>query len=178
MSTPTLSTQAYLENQPWLFQFVRKLVADDHTADDIVQSTFERALQNKEDKSTHRGWLKGVAHNLVKEHYRSTSRRRRREVLVSQGTDSIVDSPCQVMELASLVMSALERLPEDQREVILLRHMKAKKPAEIARFLELPREKVYRLLERGCKRVQEDLKQRHGVDWRANCRRNPWFQAA
>jgi RNA polymerase sigma-70 factor (ECF subfamily) len=169
MSTPTLEAEALLENQGWLFQFVRRLVADDYTADDIVQSTFEQALLNKENKGSHRGWLKGVAHNLVKEYHRSSSRRRRREEFIATGTESVADAPNEILEMASFIMSAIERLPEDQKKVILLRHMLVKKPAEIARILELPKETVYRHLERGCKRVQADLKQRHGLDWRVNC---------
>lgn len=169
MSTPTLHAEAILENQGWLFQFVRKLVADDYTADDIVQSTFEQALHNNEGKGTHRGWLKGVAQNLVREYHRTTSRRRRREEFVSQGSAAVAEAPNEVLELASLVMNAIERLSEDQKKAILLRHMMGKKPAEIASTLGIPKEAVYRHLERGCKKVQEDLKQRHGMDWRGSC---------
>lgn len=175
MKPPTIGAAIFLENQGWLLNFVKTLVADVSVAEDIVQSTFEQALHNKEGKGAHRGWLRSVAHNLVLQRNRSGGRRRERELRGAERLeadrvdDAIVENPRQVSELASLVMGCIETLPPVQQKVLLLRYMSNHKPAVISKKLDIPVERVYRLLERGCDSVRNRLKIQHGIDWRVNC---------
>jgi RNA polymerase sigma factor (sigma-70 family) len=169
MPPTTFSAESYLENQRWLYNFVRKLVADDFAAEDIVHETFEQALRTDAANAEHKGWLKGVAFNLSMQYQRLSSRRRKREQFVATAAFTVMEQTGEVIELATLVMCSIERLPTDQQQAILMRHMFCLKPTEIANQLEVPKEQVYRLLERGGKRVQDDLKQRHGINWRMNC---------
>ena len=147
----------------WVQRFVRGLLKDEAEADDIVQETFEKARREGKGRAISRGWLAGVARNLVLQRMRKRVRRRRREEAVS---GDLADNPGQAASLAQAVMEAIEDLPQDQQKALLFRYMSELKPKEIAEKLSLPVEEVYRLLERGASRVHKLMRDRYGADWK------------
>ncbi len=107
---------------PNLRAFARSLSGSVHTADDLVQDTLLKAWSHSDSfvhGSNMRAWLFTILRNT----YYSLYRRRGREV---QDTDSIYSGKVAVapgqdsaIDLADLRI-ALEKLPEDQREVLIM----------------------------------------------------------
>lgn len=120
-ATPDLRTQV-LELLPALRAFARSLTRNRTEADDLVQETFLKALSNidKFDPGTNlRAWLFTILRNT----YYTEIRKRRRE---SDGMSSLAQQDTNMgpgqewsVTLSSL-KEALELLPSDQREALVL----------------------------------------------------------
>ena len=120
-ATPDLRTQV-LELLPALRAFARSLTRNRTEADDLVQETFLKALSNidKFDPGTNlRAWLFTILRNT----YYTEIRKRRRE---SDGLSSLAQQDSNMgpgqewsVTLSSL-KEALEMLPSDQREALVL----------------------------------------------------------
>jgi RNA polymerase sigma factor (sigma-70 family) len=177
MISPTIDPEILFKNQNWLLHFIRTIIKDDFLAEDIVQETFIVALENEHGKGLHRGWLRGVAHNLAQQSMRSDLRRANRESKKAEQTEQIseeeieavIKNPRQVSALSTQVMTFIEGLPEAQQRVLQLRYRLNLELGEIGERLGIPEKEVYRLRERGCRSVQNRLKMKHGEDWRAHC---------
>lgn len=171
MSPHALTPEALLENQGWLLNVVRHLVKDEFDAEDIVQETILEAIHSPNARPDHKGWLAAVARNKALEWLRKSRRRYSREQKASRDATAqrILDSPMEIAELSSLVMSSIEDLPEDQQRALLLKCVLEYKPAEISEQMEISVQEVYRLTERGRTSIQKRLEARHGRDWREHC---------
>ncbi|MDE1570517.1 sigma-70 family RNA polymerase sigma factor [Aquabacter sp. P-9] len=120
-AAPDLRTQV-LELLPALRAFARSLTRNRTEADDLVQETFLKALSNidKFDPGTNlRAWLFTILRNT----YYTEIRKRRRE---SDGLSSLAQQDTNMgpgqewsVTLSSL-KEALEMLPSDQREALVL----------------------------------------------------------
>ncbi len=124
---------------PHLRRFSRALVGDAALADDLVQDCLERALIKShlyDPARPLRAWLYAVLRNL----FISGLRRDRRSAVVKSvddlagGEGSVAANQEERLSVA-LVAEALDRLPHDQREVIVLvalEEMSYRDAAEIA----------------------------------------------
>jgi RNA polymerase sigma-70 factor (ECF subfamily) len=103
----------------------RSLGLDRALAEDLVQDTFVRALAAAERLAPGddpRPWLFRIATNLVIDHHRAARLRRRGE----EDPDMVDPGPSpETMaireDMRSRIRAAIARLPEEQREVFLLR---------------------------------------------------------
>lgn len=107
---------------------------DQYLAEDLFQDTFIKAIDKlRAGKYTEEGkflpWIMRMAYNICIDHYRKT--KRAPKVATSDGFDIFdilpfhEESPEQAMILnqsKSKVRQLLDELPEEQREVVLLRH--------------------------------------------------------
>jgi RNA polymerase sigma-70 factor (ECF subfamily) len=77
MKTAALSTEAvWSKLGPDLWKFIRRRVLDDHTADDLLQTTFvqiHRNLGGLKKAEQLAGWVYRIARNIVIDHYRNNS---------------------------------------------------------------------------------------------------------
>jgi len=124
---------------PHLRRFSRALVGDAALADDLVQDCLERAMIKShlyDPARPLRAWLYAVLRNL----FISGLRRDRRSAVVKSvddlagGEGSVAANQEERLSVA-LVAEALDRLPHDQREVIVLvalEEMSYRDAAEIA----------------------------------------------
>jgi RNA polymerase sigma-70 factor, ECF subfamily len=124
---------------PHLRRFSRALVGDVALADDLVQDCIERALIKShlyDPARPLRAWLYAVLRNL----FISGLRRDRRSAVVKSvddltgGEGSVAANQEERLSVA-LIAEALDRLPQDQREVIVLvalEEMSYRDAAEIA----------------------------------------------
>ena len=154
-----------------LFNFVYRFVHRRETAEDIVQETFLRCLKHRhrhppiEHVST---WLYTIALNLA----RGELRRRKRWhwVPIALSVDSESTSFCEPVAPDPLpdaqtdtrmahqaVVRAVERLPEEFREAVLLRDLNGLSYREIARIIDCPLGTVKSRVNRGRLRLQKDL---------------------
>lgn len=116
-----------------VYTAIYMLVKDKYVAEDIFQEAFLKIIKTMRDgKYSEQGkflpWAVRVAHNLCMDHFRRT--RKDIPVTLADGRDIsdiiplMVGSPADNMERRQTnagVRQLIEQLPEDQREVIVLR---------------------------------------------------------
>ncbi|ALP68757.1 RNA polymerase sigma factor [Paraburkholderia caribensis] len=151
------------EHLPHLRRYARALIRNSDLADDLVQDALERALRNDgqfRPGSDLRAWLFAIMHNL---HVNQTLRSRARGPHVAIDDETISDAAFAVganqtagMEIRDLDL-ALQRLPAEQREVVLLVGLEELSYAETASALGIPIGTVMSRLARGRERLRAVL---------------------
>jgi RNA polymerase sigma-70 factor (ECF subfamily) len=133
--------ELFARHQVPLYNFFLRLTGRASTSEDLVQETFLRILKSKH---TYRGqgqfkaWLYQVARSARADHYR---KRWRESELTEESQDAIpsaaplASESFERDERLELVRAALERLPEDKREVLVLSRYQDLRYEEIARVL-------------------------------------------
>ncbi len=144
---------AIIAEIPRLRRFARALAGDCVVADDLVQDCLERALSRLHlfrDKTNIRAWLFTILRNLFLNQRRGIARRPKevpfdddqqplRETVAQQGQGLAVRD----------LGRALSRLPDPQREVILLIGLEGMSYKETAKILGVPVGTVMSRLSRG-----------------------------
>lgn len=170
MPAPHISAEQLVQHQDWLFRMVRQLVRDDFTAEDMVQATMTEAIADDSAGATNlRGWLGSTARRLTAQHWRSGARREDREQRVGLNNEVVLRKSSELTEMFDIANRALHELPEEERVAVMMRHMQAMKPSEVAMEMGVPVEQVYRHTENGTKKLRDRLETRYGRDWRSNC---------
>jgi len=140
---------------PRLRRYARALVNNRDDADDLVQDTLERALTRAalwQGVADMRAWLFGVMHNL---HVDGVRRPKLHTVVLDDDTPEVPVAAAQGERLAVLdLQAALERLPVEQREIILLVALEDMSYAEVAATLGIPIGSVMSRLSRGRARLR------------------------
>lgn len=138
---------------PYLRRFARALTGDQGHADDLVQDCLERALVKShlyDPARPLRAWLFAVLRNIHVSGLRRTQRARIAKTVdeLAAGEDRV--EPGQEHRLALLqVSAALDRLPDVQREVILLVVLEDMSYREVAEITGVPVGTVMSRLSRG-----------------------------
>ena len=139
-----------------IYGYVRSIVRDDHEAEDVTQHVFAK-LMTTIGKYDDRGipffaWLLRMARNVAIDHLRA-NRVTPIETIpdIGPGSDSNVDQLHTVRE-------ALAALPEEQREVVVLRHVVGLTPGEIADRLGRSESSIHGLHHRGRRALQRELR--------------------
>jgi RNA polymerase sigma-70 factor (ECF subfamily) len=155
-------TRALLISEiPHLRRYARSLTREKESADDLVQSCLERAIDRfslwRRDK-TLRPWLFAIMHNL---HVSTIRHRERRPVTVSMDqvesrAESSGASPESWASVGEL-MDAIDLLPEDQRSAILLVGLENLSYVEAAQVLAIPVGTLMSRLHRGRQRLREAM---------------------
>lgn len=149
---------------PHLRRFARALSGDASLADDLVQDCIERALRKShlyDPARPLRAWLYAVLRNL----FISGLRRDGRSTIVKT-VDDLTDGEGAVRSMqedrlsASLVAEALNRLPAQHREVIVLVGLEELSYKDVAEILGLPIGTVMSRLSRARKSLRQILEDR------------------
>jgi RNA polymerase sigma-70 factor (ECF subfamily) len=149
-----------MDHVPRLRRYARALINNRDLADDLVQDTLERALSRTERFQAGtdlRAWLFTIMHNVFANQVRKVSMR---AVHVSVDDDNVPESelavqvsPTRTLEVRDLDY-ALQRLPAEQREVVLLVGLEEMSYADAALALEIPIGTVMSRLSRGRERLR------------------------
>jgi RNA polymerase sigma-70 factor (ECF subfamily) len=146
---------------PRLRRYARALAGARDEADDLVQDTLERAwarLHLWRGVADMRAWLFGIMHNL---HVDGVRRPRLDTVPIDDATPESAVTPTQGERLAVLdLQAALDRLPVEQKEVLLLIGLEDMSYADAARTLGIPIGTVMSRLSRGRERLRAALEGR------------------
>jgi RNA polymerase sigma-70 factor (ECF subfamily) len=139
-----------------IYGYVRSIVRDEHEAEDITQHVFAKLITSVV-KYDDRGvpffaWLLRFARNIAIDHLRA-NRLTPTENLHDPDTIAGGD-----LDRPETVRSALATLPDDQRQVVLLRHVVGLTPGEIADRMGRSESSVHGLHHRGRKALQEELR--------------------
>ncbi len=126
---------------PALRRYAWSLLRNSHDADDLVQDCLVRALDGMATGpaiSAVRPWLFTIMHNLFVSRWRTM--RRRQEVLSNDAASTEISvGPEQEGALARRdLLAGLDRLTEDQRQVLLLVSVEGLEYREVATILGIP----------------------------------------
>jgi RNA polymerase sigma-70 factor, ECF subfamily len=148
----------YIQYADNVYGYVASILRDEHEAEDVTQVVFAR-LMTKLHKYEQRevpfaSWLLRLAHNAAYDHLR------RRLPMPAEE----VRSPDERVEKSSsddvqVVGQALAALPEDQRTVVVLRHLVGLTPGEIAERLGRSENSIHGLHHRGRRALQSHLRE-------------------
>jgi len=137
-------------------RYVNSLVHDHHEAEDITQNVFAKlitAIRKYEQRDVpFTAWILRVARNAALDHMRGRRAIPTEEVRVAD-TGQAETSFSRGQDLRR----ALERLPDDQREVLVLRHIIGLSPTEIAETLDKTESSIHGLHHRGRRTLQSNL---------------------
>ena len=140
---------------PRLRRYARALSGNRDDADDLVQDTLERAWTKSglwHGVADMRAWLFGIMHNL---HADGVRRPRLHTIAMDDDTPELPTAPTQGERLAVLdLQSALDQLPAEQREILLLIALEDMAYADIAKALGIPMGTVMSRLSRGREKLR------------------------
>lgn len=138
-----------------IYGYVRSIVHDDHEAEDVTQHVFAKLMQAIV-KYDDRGvpffaWLLRLARNVAIDHLR-VNRPTPIETVIDPETSSGAD-----LDRAEIVRYALGTLPNEQRQVVILRHVVGLTPGEIADRMGRTEGSIHGLHHRGRRALRREL---------------------
>lgn len=146
---------------PRLRKFALKLTGTPYDADDLVQATMLRAMEKSHLFETGTDlwkWLSKMMYNLFVSNYRRTVRWQCQfdpQEVIDRSSEEGCQEHC--MEV-SLVGRALERLPADRRDILVLVCVQGLSYEEVAQKLDIPVGTVRSRLSRARSQLQQELK--------------------
>jgi RNA polymerase sigma-70 factor, ECF subfamily len=139
-----------------VYSYVSSIVRDHHDAEDVTQQIFAKltqSLAHYEDRGApFLSWLVRLARNAAIDHLRT-----RRAIPVAEPVESQAADDGLARDRRETLRTALETLPEDQREIIVLRHIGGLAPAEIAARLGRSESAINGLHHRGRRALRAEL---------------------
>jgi RNA polymerase sigma-70 factor (ECF subfamily) len=138
-----------------IYGYVRSIVHDDHEAEDVTQHVFAKLMTTLV-KYDDRGvpffaWLLRLARNAAIDHLRSNR---------LTPTENVIDPDASYgadLDRAETVRTALASLPNEQRQVVFLRHVVGLSPGEIADRMGRSESSIHGLHHRGRRALQREL---------------------
>jgi len=139
-------------------RFVTSVVRDHHEAEDITQNVFAKLMtairKYEQRKVPFDAWILRVARNAALDHLRAKRAIPTEEVRITDTGRAQTG-----LDRGRALREALEALPEDQREVLVLRHVVGLSPVEIAGTLDRTESSVHGLHHRGRRSLRDNLEQ-------------------
>jgi RNA polymerase sigma-70 factor (ECF subfamily) len=138
-----------------IYGYVRSIVRDDYEAEDVTQHVFAK-LMTRIVKYDDRGlpflaWLLRLARNAAIDQLRANR---------TTPTESVIDPQRESrfdLDQAETVRTALAALPDEQREVVIMRHVVGLSPGEIADRMGRTESSIHGLHHRGRRALQREL---------------------
>jgi RNA polymerase sigma-70 factor (ECF subfamily) len=141
-----------------VYGYIRSIVRDTHEAEDITQNVFAKlmtAIVRYEPRDVpFAAWILRVARNAALDHIRARRQIPFEEVRTDDNGHEELGA-----DRSRALRDALARLPEDQREVLVLRHLAGLAPTEIARRLGKTDGAVHGLHHRGRSALKQALRE-------------------
>jgi RNA polymerase sigma-70 factor, ECF subfamily len=147
----------YIRYSDNVYGYVRSIVRDDQEAEDLTQQVFMKlitAIVKYENRGVpFSGWLLLMARNVTLDHMR-----RRRPT----PTEEVFDAHShhhegEVADRARDLHTALASLPEEQRSVMIMRHIVGLSPLEIAERMGRTESSIHGLQHRGRRALKLEL---------------------
>jgi RNA polymerase sigma-70 factor (ECF subfamily) len=138
--------------------YVNSIVHDSHAAEDITQNVFAKlmkAIKKYEPREVpFAAWILRVARNAALDYMRA-----RRQIPFEEVRTDDRGHEQTGFERSQCLRDALWKLPEEQREVLVLRHLVGMSPTEIAERLGRTEGSVHGLHHRGRAALQQLLRE-------------------
>jgi RNA polymerase sigma-70 factor (ECF subfamily) len=146
----------YLRYADNVYGYVCSIVRDEHEAEDVTQQIFAKlltALQRYEPRSVpFSAWILRIAHNAAIDHMRS-----RRAVPCEEVRSPELEDVDLSRERSRDLQTALDKLPPEQRDVIVMRFVLGLSPREIADRIGRSEDAVHGLQHRGRITLRREL---------------------
>jgi RNA polymerase sigma-70 factor, ECF subfamily len=138
--------------------YITSIVRDAYEAEDITQNLFAKLVVSigryERREVPFAAWIRRVAHNMALDHLRA-----RRQIPFEEIRTSDDGHEETGFDRSMCLKEALDRLPTDQREVLVLRHIGGMSPCEIAEVLGKTESSVHGLHHRGRAALQAVLRE-------------------
>jgi RNA polymerase sigma factor (sigma-70 family) len=154
----TMSVEAlYRSHAAEIFRYAYAMLGNRADAEDVTQATFVnamRAIERHGEPHTPSNWLITIAHNVVRQRFRQQQAR---------PTEVELESELEARELEAGETSiddlvrALQRIPPNQREALVMRELEGRPYREIAAMLDLSLSAVETLIFRARRSLAEEL---------------------
>lgn len=162
ISQPTTFSNMYERNHLSVFRYIYSLVggsSDD--AEDLTAETFLRAWKARHsfegDVDIAIGWLIGIARKLVIDNYRRNAVRKTSSLPSNLKADSTTEEDVLVNLQKLRLITLLNDLPTDQREILVLRYMLGWKVNQIAAHLKLSENNISVIIHRTLAVLREQM---------------------
>jgi RNA polymerase sigma-70 factor (ECF subfamily) len=157
-----------------LFNFAVRQVRVPQVAEDVVQETFVRVVQNAAEfkhEARFTTWVYTITRNLCIDQLRKRALRKHPSLDQARGEDgdgptlgeqtadprASVEREATGTELKERIARAVDKLPDDQREVFLMRELSNLPFKEIAEITNVPENTVKSRMRYALERLQEAL---------------------
>lgn len=145
----------YVSYSSNVYGYVRSILHDEHDAEDVTQLLFAKLITAIV-KYDERGvpffaWLLRMARNMAIDHLRANRVTPVETVLDPNAT--VWNDP----DRTSTVRDALATLPDEQRQVVILRHVIGLSPGEIAERMQRSEGSIHGLHHRGRRALRDEL---------------------
>jgi RNA polymerase sigma-70 factor (ECF subfamily) len=139
-----------------VYGYVLSIVHDDHDAEDVTQQVFAKLMTGlnryNERDVPFSAWLLRLARNAAIDRLRAN----KRTIPVESVLDTNASAPGDA-ERSMVMRDAFASLPDDQRDVMMLRHVIGLSPTEIAELLGRSEASVHGLQHRGRRALMQEL---------------------
>jgi RNA polymerase sigma factor (sigma-70 family) len=140
----------YARHRGPLFRFMLRQVREQGTAEELYQDVWQKVIQAREryrPDAKFSTWLYQIAHNRLTDHWRAMQHRPQATEDAMERAEQVPDTQTPERELSSFeqrrrLQLALEELPQDQREAVMLRLEQELSLEEIADITGVGRETV------------------------------------
>jgi RNA polymerase sigma-70 factor (ECF subfamily) len=153
---PSAMHYLYVRYADDVYGYVNSIVKRSHDAEDITQAMFAKLMSSivlyEERNVPFSAWILRVARNAALDHIRARRQIPVEEVRATDERDEQIG-----FERSQSLRTALEQLPEEQREVLVLRHIGGLSPTEIADTLGKTEGAIHGLHHRGRKALRATL---------------------
>jgi RNA polymerase sigma-70 factor (ECF subfamily) len=147
----------YIRYSDNVYGYIRSIVRDEKDAEDITQQVFLKLMtvitRYEECGVPFSGWLLRVARNAALDHLRRHRAIPTEDVTATYGGHSDDDS----LDRARSLRTALDALPEEQRNVVVMRHVIGLTPPEIAEQMGRSESSIHGLHHRGRRALKQEL---------------------
>ena len=147
----------YIRYSDNVYGYVRSIVRDDKEAEDLTQHVFMKLItvivKYQDQGVPFSGWLLRLARNVALDHLRRRRPTPTEEVLGAGSHDDDSDA----RERARDLHAALASLPDEQRRVMIMRHVVGLSPPEIAARMGRSESSIHGLQHRGRRALQQEL---------------------
>jgi RNA polymerase sigma-70 factor, ECF subfamily len=137
-----------------VYSYVCTIVRDRHEAEDVTQDVFSKLIgvidMYERREVPFSAWILRIARNVALDHLR------KRRPVPAEDTDAGAEGPHDA-DKAEAVQDALALLPEDQRRILLMRHLVGLSPDEIASRLGKSTPAVHGLHHRARSSMKREL---------------------
>lgn len=151
-----------------VWRFLLKWVRNRDDAEELAQETFLaawRALPSFRAGSQFSTWLLGIALNLARNHHNRTVKKLSRNVELDEtiymetpsGADIEPDAQFERKQAMEALQRAIDTLPEDMREVLIMVRIEGMQLEEVAKLLGIPSGTVKSRLSRAKGRLMEQM---------------------
>lgn len=157
--------ELYERYMPKIYNYIYYRTGNSHDAEDLTARVFQRAIEHirhYEDKGVpFQAWLYRIAHNLVANFHRDSGRRKIISlddyVLQTLKSDA-PDKQAEVNEERTRLMHALQRLPAERQQLLLLKFVEDKSNAEIGEIMNRTEGAIKSLYHRTLLALRDELR--------------------